>query len=189
MIMRMVTGEGSEKTMRMRKRTWTWIGRSWAQCIRLDFKIGKAVHTICAQAPLVTHMHMHRGTRIWANPSMSRRRCEFKDPLRWTRDISFWFSDIRSVHCYWHWFRMCCGVLIVENVEVIGTDSEFCWNNMLTLWERKVPNESKPVRLICVTSNLALTVHTLTCLNDPPQWPKLHWTLLKCCTLPSIGIH
>ena len=81
MIMRMVTGEGGEKTMRMRKRTWTWIGRSWAQCIRLDFKIGKAVHTICAQAPLVTHMHMHRGTRIWANPSMSRRRCEFKDPL------------------------------------------------------------------------------------------------------------
>ena len=36
-----------------------------------------------------------------------------------------------------------------------------CWRCESVKW----PNESKPVRLICVTSSLALTVHTLTCLQ------------------------
>ena len=60
-----------------------------------------------------------------------------------------------------------------------------CWRCESVKW----PNESKPVRLICVTSSLALTVRTLTWLPGPPQWPKLHWILLKCCTLHLIGIY
>ena len=93
-------------------------------------------HYLCSSPPRHAHCTCTGAQEYGQIPQCHAADVNLK--ILWTQDISFWFSAIRSVHFHWQWFTMCCGVLIVENVEVIGTDSEFCSNNMLTLWERKV---------------------------------------------------